>query len=65
MADPATALTHAGTRANAFHLSQAFIDTVFARYGGTRLGRQELEGELIEDRADATVVAGADRDVPG
>jgi phage terminase large subunit-like protein len=52
MADPATALTHASTRANAFHLSQAFIDTVFARYGGTRLGRQELEGELIEDRAD-------------
>ncbi len=23
------------------------------RYGGTRLGRQELDGELIEDRADA------------
>ena len=24
-----------------------------ARYGGTALGRQELDGELIEDRADA------------
>ena len=24
-----------------------------ARYGGTRLGRQELDGELIEDRPDA------------
>ncbi len=23
------------------------------RYGGTRLGRQELDGELIEDREDA------------
>ena len=53
IADPATALTRAGTRANAPHLSPAFIDTVFARYGGTRLGRQELDGEIIEDRADA------------
>ena len=26
---------------------------VTAAYGGTRLGRQELEGELIEDRPDA------------
>ncbi len=26
---------------------------VVGRYAGTRLGRQELEGELIEDRADA------------
>ena len=24
-----------------------------ARYAGTRLGRQELDGEIIEDRADA------------
>ncbi len=23
------------------------------RYGGTRLGRQELDGEMVEDRADA------------
>ena len=53
IADPATALTHASTRENAYHLSPAFIDTVFARYGGTRLGRQELDGELIEDRPDA------------
>jgi phage terminase large subunit-like protein len=26
---------------------------VVGRYGGTRLGRQELDGELIEDRPDA------------
>ena len=26
---------------------------VVARYQGTRLGRQELDGEIIEDRADA------------
>ena len=53
MADPATVLTRAGTRANAPHLSAAFIDTVFARYGGTRIGRQELDGEIIDQRADA------------
>jgi phage terminase large subunit-like protein len=53
IADPATALTRAGTRENKWHLSAAFIDTVFARYGGTRIGRQELDGEIIEQRADA------------
>jgi phage terminase large subunit-like protein len=53
IADPATVLTRASTHANAPHLSAAFIDTVFARYGGTRTGRQELDGEIIEQRADA------------
>ena len=51
--DPRTALTHAGTRSNAAHLSPAFLDEVLARYAGTRLGRQEIDGEIIEDRADA------------
>ena len=31
------------------------------RYGGTRLGRQELDGELIEDREDALWKRGDDR----
>jgi phage terminase large subunit-like protein len=53
IADPTTAVTRAGTAANARHLSSAFIDAIFARYGGTRLGRQELDGEIIEERADA------------
>jgi phage terminase large subunit-like protein len=53
IADPLTAITRAGTVANAFHLSPAFLDTVVKRYRGTRLGRQELDGELIEERADA------------
>jgi phage terminase large subunit-like protein len=53
MADSATVVTRASTRANAYHLSPALIDTVFTRYGGTRLGRQELDGEIIEDRAGA------------
>ena len=53
MADPSTAVTHAPTTANAFHLSPAFLKNVMGRYAGTRLGRQELDGEIIEDRPDA------------
>lgn len=51
--DPRTALTHAGTVVNAFNLAPTFLETVLSRYRGTRLGRQEIEGEIIEDRADA------------
>jgi phage terminase large subunit-like protein len=46
-------VTRAGTQANAAHLSPAFLDEVLARYAGTRLGRQEIDGEIIEDRPDA------------
>jgi phage terminase large subunit-like protein len=53
IADPRTLVTRAPTQANKDHLSPAFLETVAARYGGTRLGRQEIDGELIEDRADA------------
>jgi phage terminase large subunit-like protein len=53
VADPLTALTHAPTRANAFHLAPSFLQSVVRRYAGTRLGRQELAGEIIEDRPDA------------
>ena len=53
IADPATVLSRASTRANAFNLAPRFLDTVVGRYTGTRLGRQELDGELIEDRDDA------------
>jgi phage terminase large subunit-like protein len=53
MQDPTTALTRASTYANARMLSPTFLETVLARYKGTRLGRQEIDGELIEDRADA------------
>jgi phage terminase large subunit-like protein len=53
IADPHTAVTHAGTRANAFNLAPAFLETVLKRYGGTELGRQEIDGELIEQRSDA------------
>ncbi|MGV6871723.1 DNA-packaging protein [Pseudochelatococcus sp. B33] len=53
LADPRAAVTRAATRANAWNLAPAFLDTVVGKYAGTRLGRQELDGELIEERADA------------
>ncbi|MBI2713877.1 MAG: DNA-packaging protein [Rhizobiales bacterium] len=53
VADARTAVTRAPTRANAAYLAPGFVDEVLARYGGTRLGRQEIDGEIIEQRADA------------
>ena len=53
LTDPRTAVTRASTHANAANLSPVFLDEVLARYAGTRLGRQEIDGEIIEDRADA------------
>jgi phage terminase large subunit-like protein len=48
-----TRLVRIATRSNAGNLSPGFVEALEARYGGTRLGRQELGGELIEDRQDA------------
>jgi phage terminase large subunit-like protein len=53
IADEATVISRATTRDNLEHLAPRFLERVVGRYAGTRLGRQELEGELIEDRVDA------------
>ena len=53
MRDPHAVMTRAATFANARNLSPRFFDAVVGRYAGTRLGRQELDGEVIEERADA------------
>ena len=53
LADPRSAVSRAATEANAANLAPSFLGSVVARYRGTRLGRQELDGELIEDRADS------------
>ena len=47
--NPSTVVTHAPTMANRAYLAESFLAEVQARYGGTRLGRQELEGVLVED----------------
>lgn len=53
VADPRTVVTRARTLDNAHNLAPAFMEAVVGRYAGTRLGRQELDGELIDDRPDA------------
>lgn len=53
MADPATLVTRATTADNAGFLAAGFLDHVMARYGGTALGRQELDAEIIEEVAGA------------
>ena len=37
------------TRDNAENLAPSFLSEIVTRYQGTRLGRQELDGELLED----------------
>jgi phage terminase large subunit-like protein len=41
------------TNENAPFLAKSFIRDMTDRYGGTRLGRQELDGELIDDDPNA------------
>jgi phage terminase large subunit-like protein len=53
VADPKCALSHAPTRANAANLAPNFLAQIVSRYAGTQLGRQELDGEMIEDNPDA------------
>jgi phage terminase large subunit-like protein len=49
LAAGSTVVTRAPTSANRMHLARGFLETVTEKYHGTRLGRQELEGELISD----------------
>jgi phage terminase large subunit-like protein len=53
LADPATVVTRSATSANAANLAPGIVRALVERYGGTRLGRQELDGELIDDREGA------------
>lgn len=53
LADPGTAVTRAKTEDNAAFLAPAFLTSVVSRYRGTTLGRQELDGELIEEQEGA------------
>ena len=53
LADAATAISRAGTKENAANLAPTFLADIVKRYGGTRLGRQEIDGEMIEEAAQA------------
>ena len=48
-----TFLTKMSTRENAANLAPGFLQAIVGRYHGTRLGRQELEAEILEEREDA------------
>lgn len=47
------ARTHAPTEANRAYLADSFLTEVRARYGDQRLGRQELDGVLLDDVENA------------
>ena len=53
LANPKTVVTNAPTEANRAYLAESFLEEVRARYAGTRLGRQELDGILLEDAEGA------------
>lgn len=51
--DTSTVVTRAPTSANRMHLAASFLDTITRKYGQSRLGRQEIEGELVLDHSGA------------
>jgi phage terminase large subunit-like protein len=48
-----TLVTTAPTDANRANLPTSFLEEVYGRYAGTRLGRQELDGVILEDEEGA------------
>jgi predicted phage terminase large subunit-like protein len=50
---PGLVITRGRTFDNASNLAPTFLSTLMTRYAGTRLGRQELEGDDLVDDPDA------------
>lgn len=53
IADPNTVVTRGTTYENAANLAEAFLGELIKKYEGTRLGRQELRAEILDDNPDA------------
>ncbi|MBL8687471.1 MAG: DNA-packaging protein [Rhodospirillaceae bacterium] len=53
IADPTTLVTRGSTQANADNLAKGYVTRLERRYAGTRLGRQELDAEMLEDAEGA------------
>src|SRR5262249_1871637 len=51
--DPTTAITRGSSYENRPNLAPAFFSQIVKKYEGTRLGRQELNAELLEDTPGA------------
>ena len=49
IADPTTVITRGSTYENRANLAGAFLEQIVKKYEGTRLGRQELNAELLDD----------------
>lgn len=49
IADPATVVTRGSSYDNRDNLAPQFFEQIIAKYRGTRLGQQEIEGLLLED----------------
>jgi phage terminase large subunit-like protein len=49
MTDPSTVITRGSTFDNVSNLAPNFIEQIKKKYEGTRLGRQELNAEVLED----------------
>jgi predicted phage terminase large subunit-like protein len=47
--DPATVVTRGSTFDNTSNLAPSFLSDIRAKYEGTRLGRQELNAEVLDD----------------
>jgi phage terminase large subunit-like protein len=53
LSDPGTVVTRGSTYENTVNLAATFKERILSRYEGTRLGRQELYAELLEDTPGA------------
>lgn len=53
VADTHTHITRGSTFDNKTNLAGAFIDAIISKYDGTRLGRQELHAEILDDNPNA------------
>jgi phage terminase large subunit-like protein len=51
IADPRCIVTKSSTRANQANLAPQFLRDIIGRYEGSRLGRQEIDAEMLDERA--------------
>lgn len=49
IADPSTVMTRGSTMDNKSNLAASFIHQITKKFAGTRLGRQELDAEVLDD----------------
>ena len=51
--DPSVVVTKGSTYENRENLADAFFSSIISKYEGTRLGRQELNAEILDDNPNA------------